>query len=239
MKQKSELQDHINQIQDLKVEFELGKHVDKTFASQDLIVLSPGVPLSIKVLDAARELNIPITNEIELAAQALKEPLIAVTGTNGKTTTATLIGEMFKADGKTAYVGGNIGKPLLDYINEGKRCDVVVAEVSSFQLELVEKLVPAVAVFTNLEPDHLDRYSDFAAYTEAKKKLLKCCDRNSYVVLNSDDSNVSKFAKETSGKVMWFTKKNPITVGGEFAERFFGVLRPSQKAGNWKNYWER
>ena len=188
-----------------------------------MIVVSPGVPLTLKVLDLSRAANIPLTTEIELAANAIKEPLICITGTNGKTTTTMLIGEMFKADGKTAFVGGNIGKPLLDYVNEGEKADIVVAEISSFQLELVDKLVPSVAVFTNLEEDHLDRYGDFAKYTEAKKKLLKCADRNSYVVLNYDSPNIARFAQETSGKVMWFTKKNPMTVGGEFAERFYGV----------------
>src|SRR3954470_10460239 len=108
MKQKSELMDSVNACADLKVEYELGKHNNKTFHTAELIVVSPGVPLNIKPLEEAREKLIPITCEIELAAQALKEPLIAITGTNGKTTTTMLVGEMFKADQKAAYVGGNI-----------------------------------------------------------------------------------------------------------------------------------
>src|SRR5207244_3220364 len=100
------------------------------------------------------------------------------TGTNGKTTTTTLLGEMFKADQKGAFVGGNIGTPLLDYVNKGAKAEVVVAEVSSFQLDLTEKFTPAVAVFTNLEEDHLDRYPDMTAYSLSKKRLLKACDRN-------------------------------------------------------------
>lgn len=223
MKQKSELTEYVNQVGDLKIEWELGKHIPKTFTTAELIVVSPGVPLNIKPLDEARLANIPITNEIEIAASALKEPLIAVTGTNGKTTTATLLGEIFKADGKQVYVGGNIGKPLLDYLTDGIKADYVIAELSSFQLELVEKLVPAVAVFTNIEEDHLDRYGDMGRYIEAKKKLLKCCDRNSYVVLNYDNPTVHAFGSSTNAKVMWFTKHDPMNVGGEFAERFYGV----------------
>jgi UDP-N-acetylmuramoylalanine--D-glutamate ligase len=159
-KQKSELAESINACADLKIEYELGRHNPKVLATSELVVLSPGIPMNSKALEEAIAARVPLTNEIELAASAIKEPIIGVTGTNGKTTTTTLIGEMFKADGKNPYVGGNIGKPLLDYVSEGQKADVVVAELSSFQLELTQRLVPAVAVFTNLEADHLDRYPD-------------------------------------------------------------------------------
>lgn len=223
LKQKSELTESINGCGDLKIEYELGRHNHKTFHSAELIVVSPGVPPNIKPLEEAREKNIPITGEVELAASALKEPLIAITGTNGKTTTTTLLGEMFKADGKAAFVGGNIGRPLLDYITDGEKADVVIAELSSFQLDLTEKFTPAIAVFTNLEEDHLDRYPDLTTYTQSKKKLLKVCDRNSFVVLNYDDPVVSKFAQENQGKLIWYTKDDPIQMGGSFAENFAGV----------------
>src|SRR3954464_710271 len=134
MKQKSELTDSVNACADLKIEYELGKHNPKTFHTAELIVVSPGVPLNIKPLEEAREKLIPITSEVELAAQALKEPLIAITGTNGKTTTTAMIGEMFAADAKAAYVGGNIGKPLLNYVTDDGQAQYVVAELSSFQL---------------------------------------------------------------------------------------------------------
>ncbi|MCM2277646.1 MAG: UDP-N-acetylmuramoyl-L-alanine--D-glutamate ligase [Oligoflexia bacterium] len=222
LKQKSELMESVNACAELKLEYELGRHNNKTFHSVDLIVVSPGVPLNIKPLEEAREKNIPITSEVELAAQALEEPLIAITGTNGKTTTTTILGEMFKADEKPVYVGGNIGKPLLDHIGSGATAQAVVAELSSFQLDLTERLVPAVALFTNLEEDHLDRYPDMQAYVSSKKRLLKACDKNSYVVLNYDDPIVSKFSEETPAKVLWFTKRNPIEIGGDFAERFSG-----------------
>lgn len=223
MKQRNELTESINACEELKIEYELGKHVNKTFHTAELIVVSPGVPLNIKPLEEAREKLIPIISEVELAVQGIKEPLIAVTGTNGKTTVTTLIGEMFKADGKTAYVGGNIGRPLLNYVTEGQKCDVVVAELSSFQLEMTEKLIPAVAVFTNLEEDHLDRYPDMTSYIAAKKRLLKVCDRNSFVVLNYDDPTIASFQSENLGRLMWFTRRNPIKIGGEFAEQFAGA----------------
>jgi UDP-N-acetylmuramoylalanine--D-glutamate ligase len=222
-KQKSELMDSVNACADLKIEYELGRHNNKTFHTAELIVVSPGVPLNLKPIEEARELKVPITNEIELAASALKEPLIAITGTNGKTTTTTLLGEMFAADQRPAYVGGNIGKPLLDYVTDGMKSDHVIAEVSSFQLELTEKLVPAVAVFTNIEEDHLDRYPSFEDYIAAKKRLLSACDKNSFVVLNYDNPTVAAFAPECKGRIMWFTKRSPMEIGGEFAENFVGA----------------
>jgi UDP-N-acetylmuramoylalanine--D-glutamate ligase len=221
-KQKSELTESANAVADLKIEYELGKHNDASFRSAELVVVSPGVPLNIKPLDGTREMNIPITNEIDIAAAALKEPLIAITGTNGKTTTTTLLGEMFKNDNRPAFVGGNIGKPLLDYLTEGERADVAIAELSSFQLELTQRVVPAVAVVTNIEPDHLDRYPSYEAYIAAKKRLLQACDKNSYVVMNYDNPVTQQMGLEATGRLMWFTKKNPMSIGGEFAENFNG-----------------
>ncbi len=221
-KQKSELTESVNACADLKIEYELGKHNDASFRSADLVVMSPGVPLNIKPLEGTREMGIAITNEIDLAAAALKEPLIAVSGTNGKTTTTTLIGEMFKASERPAYVGGNIGKPLLDYLTDGLRADVVVAELSSFQLELTQKVVPAVAIITNVEPDHLDRYPNYEAYVATKKRLLQACDKNTYVVLNYDNAVTQGFGQDCVGRLMWITKRNPLTIGGEFAENFNG-----------------
>ena len=229
-KQKPELMDSFNACGDLKIEFELGKHNNKTFHAAELIVVSPGVPLNLPALVEAREKNIPITSEIELAAASLKEPLIGVTGTNGKTTTTTLIGEMFKADLKGVYVGGNIGAPLLNHVTEGTEgCEAVIAELSSFQLELTEKLIPAVAVFTNFEEDHLDRYPDLPAYLAAKKKLIKACDKNSFVVLNYDDPTVASCAEGNPGKIIWFTKRDPMTIGGTFAEQFTGTYYIASK----------
>ena len=231
MKQKSELMDSVNACNDLKLEYEFGKHNNKTFHMAELIVVSPGVPLNIKPLEEAREKLIPITSEVELASTAFKEPMIAITGTNGKTTTTTLLGEMFKADNRAVYVGGNIGKPLLDYHTDGGKADCVIAELSSFQLDLTDKLTPACAVFTNLEEDHLDRYTDMAAYTESKRRLLKACDRNSFVVLNYDSPNIARFADGCNARIMWFTKKNPLEVSGVFAENFSGAYwnRPGKQ----------
>lgn len=222
-KQKNELADSLDACAGLPIEYELGYPANKPFPVADLIVLSPGVPLSIKGLEEARQRQTPITNEIELAALEIQQPILAITGTNGKTTTTTLIGEMFKADGKSVFVGGNIGQPLLDYVTQGQKADVVVAELSSFQLELTENLKVAGAVFTNLEEDHLDRYGDLHSYGNAKKRLLRACNSQSFVVLNWDNPNVAQFEAESPGQVLWFMKGDPMKVGGTFAENFRGA----------------
>ena len=194
---------------DLPIEYDLGRHQSKTFLQADFIVVSPGVPLTIRPLEEAKESRIPILSEIELAIREIESPLVVVTGTNGKTTTTALIGEMFKVDQKEVFVGGNIGKPLTDFLNEGLVADAVVAELSSFQLELTDQLKPKVAVFTNIEEDHLDRYPDMESYIRAKKQLLSACGNDSFIVLNQDNQTVSSFDAEKKGKTLWFSKKIP------------------------------
>jgi UDP-N-acetylmuramoylalanine--D-glutamate ligase len=223
-KKESELLESVNACAHLKIDYDLGRPNNKTLPHGDLIVLSPGVPLHLKSLDEARAANIPITSEVELAVLEIQEvPFVVVTGTNGKTTTTTLIGEMLKADGKTVFVGGNIGKPLLDYVTEGHKAEVIVAELSSFQLETVESIRPVVAVFTNIEEDHLDRYGDLDTYIQAKKRLLTTCSPSSKVVLNYDSPNVAKFRDEVRGSLLWFMKGDPMKVGGSFAESYHGT----------------
>lgn len=223
-KQRQDLMDSFKACADLKIEYDLGRVNPKLLEAAELVVVSPGVPLSNPMIQEAQARKIPITSELEIAAGLLKEPLVAITGTNGKTTTTTLVGEMFKADQKHALVGGNIGTPLLDLVGHREgQADVAVAEVSSFQLELAQKMVPAVAVFTNIDQDHLDRYGSMDAYVEAKKNLLRLSDKNSFVVLNYDDPVVQRFSNEATGKVIWFTKQDPLKVGGTFSEKFVGA----------------
>ena len=223
IRQKTELVESMKKAGELKVEYDLGRHTPELFLDAELIVVSSGVPLTLKPLEDARHAGVPITTEVDLAASHLKEPLIAITGTNGKTTTTLILGEMFRASQREVFVGGNVGTPLIDYLTEEQRAEVVVAEVSSFQLELTERMVPAAAIFTNIGQDHLDRYGNMDAYIEAKKRLLHLCDRNSFVILNYDDPVLARFEKETPARVLWYTKRNPISIGGEFAEDFCGA----------------
>ena len=229
-KQRTELAEPLKDLGDLKVEFEFGGHTERSFMGAEMILVSPGVnTLSHPLLQAAKAKGTPISSEIELAVGELEQPLIAITGTNGKSTVTSLTGEMFKADQKGAFIGGNLGTPLIDYITAGQPGQVAVCELSSYQLELTDKMVPAVAIFTNIDQDHLDRYGSMENYIAAKKKLLKVCDRNSWVILNYDDSVLRGFANDSHGKLVWFTMKNPIDIGGEFAEKFFGAYYDATK----------
>ncbi len=230
-KQRTELLEVLKDLGDLKVEFEFGGHTDRSFMGAEVVVVSPGIHhQNHQFIQMAKSKGTPITTEIEIAVENLQHPLIGITGTNGKSTVTSLIGEMFKSDQKEVFVGGNLGTPLIEFINQGQNGIAAVAELSSYQLEGVEKMVPAVAVFTNIDQDHLDRYGTMENYINAKKKLLKACDRNSWVVLNADDPVVKSFAQETVGKVAWYTTRDPMTVGGDFAENFFGAYFNAAKS---------
>ncbi len=229
-KQRTELAEPLKELGDLKVEFEFGGHTERSFLGAELIIVSPGINVqNHQMIQLAKSKGTPVTSEIELAVGELEQPLIGITGTNGKSTLTVLLGEMFKNDSKPAFVGGNLGTPLIDYITQGQPGQVAVCELSSYQLELTDKMVPAVAVFTNIDQDHLDRYGTMENYIAAKKRLLKVCDRNSWVVLNYDDQVLRGFANECSGKLIWFTMKDPMTIGGEFAEKFFGAYYDEKK----------
>ncbi|MCP4367408.1 MAG: UDP-N-acetylmuramoyl-L-alanine--D-glutamate ligase, partial [Deltaproteobacteria bacterium] len=161
MAKEDDLGDSVSVIRELGINMELGVHRNTTFENADLIVLSPGVPHTIPQVHRARGKGINVLGEIELASKFIDEPVIAITGTNGKTTTTTLLGQMLKSSGFDVFVGGNIGSPLAGYVDRNKKAEIVVAEVSSFQLDTIESFKPKVSVLLNITKDHLDRYPDF------------------------------------------------------------------------------
>lgn len=169
---------------------EIGGHSSELFTSVDCILVSPGVPLNLPVLDEARLKDIPVVGEMALLADYLKTPLIAVTGTNGKSTVTTLIGDLLRASGKKVFVGGNIGIPLTDYLIGPQDADVVVAEVSSFQLDTAGEFKPNVALLLNLSPDHLDRYDSYDAYVHSKFSIFANQGREDVAIVNADDPEI-------------------------------------------------
>lgn len=179
----------------------------------DLVVVSPGVPPGVPPVAAAREKGIPVTGELELAYRHALAPMVAVTGTNGKTTTTTLVGEVFKAAGRRTLVGGNIGTTLVDVIEGYGPGDIIVAEVSSFQLETVEYFKPRVAVILNIAPDHLDRHGTMDDYTAAKARIFARQDKKDYTVLNYDDPRTRSLAGQTSGQVIFFSRRHNLEEG--------------------------
>jgi UDP-N-acetylmuramoylalanine--D-glutamate ligase len=232
MKKPKDLSFFMDQLQGIDVTYKLGQQTAEVFLSADLIVLSPGVSTSLDFVQQARDKGIRITSEAAIALSLIKTPVIGVTGTNGKTTTTTLIGEMLAADQVKVFVGGNIGKPLLDYVLEDIKADVVVAELSSFQLETIESFTPAVAVFTNIEPDHLDRYSDFSAYVHAKKRMLFLSDEKTGVVINADNPVTAEFANEKKGALYLFSLlRNDVPQGALIQKEEKRILVKTASAG--------
>lgn len=187
----------------------LGRNPAKLFEDADLIVLSPGVPHTLPpLLDALRR-GVPILGEIELAFRFIQDPVVAVTGTNGKTTTTTLIGRMIQASGLSTFVGGNIGTPLIEYVAEGLRRDRVVAEISSFQLDTITCFRPTVGVILNITPDHLDRYDDFSAYARSKGRIFENQGAADVAVLNGADPAVAQISRRIVARKWFFNPRSP------------------------------
>ncbi len=171
-KNAAELAGPLTDLEGIPFTGHFGPHRAEDFASYPLIVLSPGVDSELPVLRRAREAGARVIGEMELAASFIEEPIIAITGTNGKTTTTTLIGEVFSRAFGGVFVGGNIGNPLINYVAEGKKTSHVIVEVSSFQLETIETFRPATAVLLNITEDHLDRYRSYDEYRQAKYRIF-------------------------------------------------------------------
>jgi UDP-N-acetylmuramoylalanine--D-glutamate ligase len=194
------------------VERRVGDDAPDMLNDIDLVVPSPGVARDHPVLQHAVARGIAVWSEIELAAQLLRCPILAITGTNGKSTTTVLLGNMLQADGQRVFVGGNLGTPLTDAVGNGDGWDAAVAEVSSFQLEWVSTFRPAVAVVLNLTPDHQDRYPIASDYGAAKANLLRCQQERDTAVLNRDDAWVWGLRRRTHARVLSFGR-NPVELG--------------------------
>ena len=190
-----------------KIRLELGEHFRKSFETADMVIISPGVPHTIAPVAAARESGVPILGEIELASRFIKEPIIAITGTNGKTTTTSLVGEMLKESGLEVFVGGNIGAPLIGHVAEGKRVQAVVAEISSFQLDTISTFRPRIAVLLNIAEDHLDRYPDFFTYARSKARLFENQRPTDIAILNGSDPLIGKLTETVGSRKFFFFQK--------------------------------
>ena len=180
----------LNEIRNLGINIELGPHNNETFENCDLIVLSPGVPHTIAPLNFARGKKIPVIGEIELAYHFINIPIIAVTGTNGKSTTTLLIAEMLEHSGFKALAGGNLGTPLIELVAKQETVDFIVAEISSFQLDTIDKFRPLVSIILNITDDHLERYTDFDSYARSKARIFENQEANDICVFNEADATI-------------------------------------------------
>jgi UDP-N-acetylmuramoylalanine--D-glutamate ligase len=208
-----ELRNEIPALLDHGITVETGGHGERTFRGQDLIVVSPGVPVDAPLLQQARSLGEPVIGEVELAAQFLPGSIVAITGSNGKTTTTTLTGEILSAAGFPTLVGGNIGTPAISLAERAKPETFVVLEVSSFQLETIQTFRPKVAVVLNITPDHLDRHKTFKTYAEAKARIFENQKSDDFTVANEDDPTCVAIAARSHAQVFWFSRQKEVIQG--------------------------
>jgi UDP-N-acetylmuramoylalanine--D-glutamate ligase len=193
------------------VQLDLGGHTPELFLAAELVVVSPGVPLDIPVLVACREQAVPVLGEIEVAWRELRGTMIAITGTNGKSTVTTLVGEILKTWGQKTFVGGNLGTPMIDAVGQGY--DWYAVELSSFQLETIETFRPRYAMLLNVSEDHLDRYADMSGYLDAKVRIFENMQKGDVAILNADDPLVKQVAEKILADKVWFSSHSLLENG--------------------------
>jgi UDP-N-acetylmuramoylalanine--D-glutamate ligase len=192
---------------------ELGGHRADSFRSCDFAVVSPGVPLALPFFAACRREGIPIIAEVELAFRHLKGKILGITGSNGKTTTTTLVAELLRGAGLRAWAAGNIGNPLIGFAASSAPDDFYVVELSSFQLESIDAFRPFVAALLNLTPDHMDRYRDFSDYSAAKERIFLNQTRADFAVLNQDDPRTAAMAAGVAAAPVLFSRLQQVAHG--------------------------
>lgn len=221
-KSEAQLQGDVPALLDRGISIETGHHGERTFRDQDLIVVSPGVPSDQPQLQHARTMGIPVIGEVELAFRFLQGKVLAITGSNGKTTTTSLVGEILAKSGKKTLVGGNIGTPVISLANQSTSNSLVVLEISSFQLESIEQFRPWIAAILNITPDHLDRHHTFEAYVNAKARIFENqrAERagedqkaGDFALLNADDPTCVGLKDRIKAQLLWFSRKQRVESG--------------------------
>lgn len=212
-KKESELSESLSQLKHLAIEKHFGGHPIEPFLESDLIVLSPGVPLALETLGKAREAGIPVFAEVELASRFLKDRLVGITGSNGKSTTTALAAHLLASAGIEASACGNIGRPLIEYVETTSEGRVLVVELSSFQLETIESFHPFIATVLNITPDHMDRYRDFDGYKSAKLRLFKNLQPKDHVVVNLDEEHAEEIKTATNARPTFFSRDKQLHDG--------------------------
>ena len=223
--------DELASLRGTACEFHLGEDPFLLMENADLVVISPGIPIDAPIAKAARENGIPLIGELELGYALSQGELLAVSGTNGKTTTVTLLGKMFENAGRVTYVAGNIGYPLSAAALNSKKGDVIVAEVSSFQLESIKTFHPCVAALLNITEDHLNRHGTMEQYIRMKQRIFENQTEDDIAVLNMDDPVLFKMADKIKARVAFFSRTREVENGacvenGKIIWRWDGVVKP-------------
>ncbi len=215
----------IESLLQLPIRKDFGGHTLELFEQADLIALSPGVPQTIAPVQRARSCNIPVWGEVELAGREISAPIIGITGTNGKSTTTSLIGHFLSSCGQRVFTGGNLGTPLVAACTDD--FDSVVVELSSFQLETIDRFHPAIGLLLNLTPDHLDRYRDLESYYQAKLNLFRNMTCDDFAILNADDAEVCRLTQGIAATKVWFSASGKKVQGM--------IRKESELIWNWQD----
>jgi len=211
----AELSSSIKQLEGLPISYKLGGHSEEDFTNADMVVVNPAVPKNSKFIQLAINNRVPIDTEMNIFFKLCPAPIIGITGSNGKSTTTTLTGKILEETQRRTWIGGNIGKSLLGYLEEMKPADIVVLELSSFQLEELNKTgkSPHISIVTNISPNHLDRHANMDEYIQAKKAIILHQNFTDYVVLNYDDQELRKWEKDCKGHVLWYSANHTLANG--------------------------
>jgi len=216
--QEQKIKKALNQLTHEKINFEFGGHSDRVYETS-LIIISPGVPNDSQVVQNARAKGIKLMSEVELAYHYCKGKIIAITGTNGKTTTTSLCGHVFNACGYKTHVAGNIGLAFSEIVLDVKESEFVSLEVSSFQLDLIEQFKPSAALILNITPDHLNRYENsIDKYAQSKQRIYKNQNENDFLILNKDSKTVMKYLSEHKSKSIYFSLNEEQNDGCYFSD---------------------
>uniref|UniRef100_UPI00402A2D66 UDP-N-acetylmuramoyl-L-alanine--D-glutamate ligase n=1 Tax=Candidatus Wunengus californicus TaxID=3367619 RepID=UPI00402A2D66 len=211
----TELSSSIKQLEGLPISYKLGGHSEEDFINGDMVVVNPAVPKNSKFIEIARNNRVQVDTEINMFFKLCPAPIIGITGSNGKSTTTTLTGNILQETSRRTWVGGNIGKSLLSDLEEIKPSDIVVLELSSFQLEGLNdaKKSPHISILTNISPNHLDRYVSMKEYIQAKKAIILHQDSGDYAILNYDDPELRMWEKDCKGHILWYSAKQALANG--------------------------
>ncbi|BBO16664.1 UDP-N-acetylmuramoylalanine/D-glutamate ligase [Candidatus Brocadia pituitae] len=210
-----ELSPSVKQLEGLPISYKLGGHCEKDFVNTDMVIVNPAVPKDSIFIRLARDNQVPMDSEINIFFQLCPAPIIGITGSNGKSTTTTLTGNILQRTQRKTWIGGNIGKSLLLHLEQIQPSDIVVLELSSFQLEELRnaQTSPRISVVTNISPNHLDRYPGMTEYIQAKKGIIAYQKLSDYVILNHDDPELQRWEKECKGSVLWYSTKSRLSDG--------------------------
>lgn len=219
----SELDEYIHELDNTSIEIITGGHPLELVGNCDFVVISPGVPTDIPIVEEAKKLGKEVISEIELGYRMTKTPIAAITGTNGKTTTTALLGEIMKESGRKTYVTGNIGNPMISEVKNAAQEDIFVLEVSSFQLETTVCFKPKVSAILNITPDHLNRHKTIENYIAAKAKVFANQDEEDYTILNWDNMETRNLASLPKSKVLFFSRKEILPEGAYVKDGYLTI----------------